>query len=79
MIASMNKGDVTEDERVERLIDYIGECGYLSLTEFSKYCASNGYWDVFRRSGVIFCKLIEEHNKYFVKEMEEDGFEFANQ
>lgn len=75
MIASMNKGDVTEDERVDRLIDFINESGYLTVTEFAKYCATNGYWDVFRRSGVIFCKILEEHNRICMSNRADEYFE----
>lgn len=60
---SINKIDKSEGEKVVELIQYIREYdGYLSITEFAGFCAENGYWAEFRRSGAIFCKIIEEHN-----------------
>lgn len=53
----------TEDERILDLILYIdGYQGYLSVTNFSYYCQSQGKWDMFRRSANIFINLIREHN-----------------
>lgn len=62
----MNKNDKTEGEKVFELIEYIENYqGKISVKAFAKYCASNGYWSEFRRSGMIFCKMIEEHNSIF--------------
>lgn len=63
----LSKDDKTEGEKVKELINYIKQNeGYISVTSFSEFCAINGYWDVFRRSGAIFIKMIDEHNKIFV-------------
>lgn len=60
----INKQDKTEGEKVVELLDYIdGFEGYLKVKDFSRFCATNGYWDVFRRSGAIFIKMIDEHNR----------------
>ena len=59
----INCVDKTEGEKVFDLIDYIeNQENIIKVTEFAKYCAINGYWAEFRRSGMIFCKMIEEHN-----------------
>ena len=59
----INSVDKTEGEKVFELIDYIEKQeNIIKVTEFAKYCAVNGYWAEFRRSGMIFCKMIEEHN-----------------
>lgn len=59
----INGVDKTEGEKVYELIDYIeNQADVIRVTAFAKYCASNGYWAEFRRSGMIFCKMIEEHN-----------------
>lgn len=71
LIESINKIDKSEGEKVVELIAFIrGFDGKLSVTEFAEFCAKNGYWAEFRRSGAIFCKIIEESNKEkgFVKE-----------
>lgn len=53
-----------ENDKVLDLLNYIfAYNGYLSVSNFSCYCASVGKWDIFRRSAVIFIKCIEEHNK----------------
>lgn len=66
LIEYINKSDVSESEKVVIMIENIEQQQkYMTITEFAKYCASAGYWDVFRRSGTIFCKIIEENNYYY--------------
>lgn len=69
LMESINKVEKSEGEKVVELIAWIElNEGKLSITDFALYCASNGYWAEFRRSGAIFCKIIEEHNAKY-----EDG------
>lgn len=66
LIESINKVEKSEGEKVVELITFINEYkGKLTITEFASYCAQNGYWAEFRRSGAIFCKIIEEHNEMY--------------
>lgn len=59
----INSVDKTEGEKVFELIEYIeNQKEEIKITNFAKYCAMFGYWAEFRRSGMIFCKVIEEHN-----------------
>lgn len=68
LIESINKANKTEGEKVSELIEYIeNQNEYITIKSFAKYCAINGYWAEFRRSGTIFCKMLEEHNSQFVK------------
>lgn len=54
----------SEGERVVDLLDYIeSRTEILTTQELSRFCATNGYWDVFRRSGTIFLKCMEEQNE----------------
>lgn len=63
LLESINKVEKSEGEKVVELIEFIGEYeGRLRITDFATHCAKNGYWAEFRRSGAIFCKIIEEHN-----------------
>ena len=63
---SINKNEKSEGEKVVELIDFIKKYdGVLSITDFASYCAKNGYWSEFRRSGAIFVKIIDEHNSYY--------------
>lgn len=73
LVESINKVEKSEGEKVVELINFIRDYdGVLSVTEFANYCALNGYWSEFRRSGAIFCKMIDEHNeKYFAKNRKE--------
>jgi hypothetical protein len=65
LVQYINKSDVSEGDKVGLMIEYIQSFGTkISITNFSKYCSQNGYWDVFRRSGTIFIKIIEEHNQH---------------
>lgn len=60
---SINKNEKSEGEKVVELINFIKEFdGRLTITAFAEYCAKNGYWAEFRRSGAIFCKIIDEKN-----------------
>lgn len=60
---SINKVEKSEGEKVVELIQFIREYdGRLRITDFAEYCAKNGYWSEFRRSGAIFCKIIDEKN-----------------
>lgn len=66
LIESINKCEKSEGEKVVELIEYIRNYdGYLTITEFASYCAKNGYWAEFRRSGAIFVKIIDEHNEEY--------------
>lgn len=63
LIESIKKNEKSEGEKVVELLEYIEKYeGHLTITEFAKYCAMNGYWAEFRRSGAIFCKIIDESN-----------------
>lgn len=60
----INCTNKTESDKVSELIEFIESYqGYLTISVFSKHCASVGMWDVFRRAGTIFIKIIEEHNQ----------------
>lgn len=62
----LNKKEKSEGEKVVELIQFIRDFeGKLPITVFAKFCAENGYWAEFRRSGAIFCKIIDEHNNYY--------------
>lgn len=66
LMESINKVEKSEGEKVVELIAWIEEYrGRLTVSEFAKYCAANGYWAEFRRSGAIFCKIIDEHNQQY--------------
>lgn len=66
LMESINKNEKSEGEKVVELIEFIKAYeGRLSITEFASYCAKNGYWSEFRRSGAIFVKIIDEHNQQY--------------
>lgn len=73
LVESINKVEKSEGEKVVELIQFIKEYeGKLTITDFASYCALNGYWSEFRRSGAIFCKMIDEHNEpYYQKNLKE--------
>lgn len=73
LIEGINKLDKSEGEKVSELLSFIKEYdGKLSVTEFATYCAENGYWAEFRRSGAIMCKILEEHNHQKIDEYVQD-------
>lgn len=58
------EGYKDEGEKIVELIEFIENADkHISVKSFSKFCALNGYWSEFRRSGSIFLKMIEEKNK----------------
>lgn len=60
---SIAKNEKSESEKVLELLDYIDNYqGQLRISDFARYCATNGYWSEFRRSGSIFLKVIVERN-----------------
>lgn len=62
----INAQDKSEGEKVHDLIVFIKDYdGILSVTSFAEYCAINGYWAEFRRSGAIFINIIKEHNESY--------------
>lgn len=63
LVEKINAQDKNEGEKVCELIDFIQNYeGFLTVTVFAQYCAYNGYWAEFRRSGSIFINIIKEHN-----------------
>ena len=55
---------LSEGDKVIELIEIIENADKeISISSFSRACAMMGRWDVFRRSGAIFLKMIEEKNK----------------
>lgn len=66
----VNKDDKTEGEKVNEILDFINEQeDVLTVTKFARWCSTSGYWDVFRRSGAIILKCIEEHNEDIYRRM----------
>ena len=63
---SIQKNEKSEGEKVVELIKFIRDSDRpLTITEFAEYCAKNGYWAEFRRSGAIFVKILDEQNQRF--------------
>lgn len=60
----IQQDDTPEEDKVEGMIAHIlAQNKRVKVTDFALYCAKKGVWDVFRRSSVIFCKILEEHNQ----------------
>lgn len=54
----------TESDKVGELICFIQNWeGNMRVIDLSLYCAQNGRWDIFRRSGSIFLEILREKNK----------------
>ena len=68
LVDILNHQNKNEGEKVLELIEFIETYPKnirLSVTTFSRFCASNGYWSEFRRSASIFCRIIEERNSSY--------------
>ncbi len=63
LIKLIMKNEKDENVKVSELYEWINKQPRpLTVSKFSRWCYENGYWDIFRRSSVIFFKIIEEHN-----------------
>lgn len=66
LIHLINNVTVSEDIKISNIFIFIdGYNGYLTLSTLSVWCLSKGYWDVFRRSAMIFNNVLREHNHDF--------------
>ena len=59
------KNDILEEDKVLKLYDFISNSEYITLNELVKFALKNNIWSEFRRSSLIFIKLLEEHNKIY--------------
>ena len=67
LVQIINNSDKTESEKTFEILEYIENSErVISVTELSKYCASIGRWDIFRRASLIYIKILEEHNQYII-------------
>lgn len=55
--------DVSEDDKILIFIDYLNNTNDYSLKSMIQFACNNGYYDVFRRSGIILIKLLEEYKQ----------------
>lgn len=63
LIKFLNQNDLDENDKVYELYNFIHNSNKkIYLYEFIEFCVKMGMWDIFRRSSLIFIKLIEEHN-----------------
>lgn len=61
--AEAARGRADESRQVLDILDWIdGQQGGVSLTALARWAAQQGRWGTFRRAGVIFKGIVEEHN-----------------
>ena len=67
-LLSKQADSVSEEDAIPLMLDYISNfAGYLSLSAFSSWVASQHFWSFYRRSSLIFVRLIDEHNSVFTR------------
>lgn len=72
----INSSGKEESERVLDLMEYIDSTTTaIRVSDFAKYCAINGYWDIYRRSALIFKDYIKEHNACYYIQASKLGWE----
>ena len=60
----LRNDDKTESEKIIEILNYIDAFEYeILMSDFIRYCAEVGYWDVFRRSYNALYTYIQEHNR----------------
>ena len=58
--------DKDENDKTINLLDYIeSNEDFISITQFMRYCASVGMYDVARRSQTFYLQALKEHNLSF--------------
>ncbi len=63
LVIFLAKHEKDENIKVQTIYSWIEKQPRpLTVTRLAKWCYSNGYWDVFRRSSSIFFRIIDEHN-----------------
>ncbi len=73
ILNSMGKDEGERASDLFKLIDSTTTA--IKISDFSKYCAVNGYWDLYRRSSTIFRDYIREHNQEFYIQSVKQGWE----
>jgi len=64
LVEYIARDDKSEHEKVDALIEYIeNNSDWLTVTYFAKHCARSGMWDIFRRSGAIFMRILSEQQE----------------
>lgn len=57
------KGQADEGRQVCDILDWVdAQEGIISMRSMARWAASEGRWAVYRRAGVIFKTIVEEHN-----------------
>ena len=79
LMESINKDKMTELEKINKMIELINNTdGYISIYNFTSWCCKAGCYDAFRRSQMIFLKMLDENNaKYAKKENNNGGIQNA--
>lgn len=54
---------VDEEKKVLEIISYIdSKDNKITVSDVADFCVKNGYWDVFRRSAIVFVNIVKERN-----------------
>lgn len=64
--AEAAKGQADEGRQVMDILDWVDGQRYISTRDVARWAAKEGRWAVFRRAGVIFKAIIEEHNAEYM-------------
>lgn len=64
---SAQKREAKESEDFLKILDYIDNSLYVSMSDLSRWAASSKLWSTFRRSSSIIRDVIKEHNSYLEK------------
>lgn len=68
LVKFVNNEDNTEEEKIKIIFDFINSTDYyISYSQLVNFVLEKCLWADFRRSSLIFFKLVEEHNKFLDK------------
>ena len=67
LVKYMQDDQKDESEKVSDILHWLDGQGFVTLRMLSEYCSAVGLWSDFRRSAIIFIKLLDEHNQFYKK------------
>lgn len=68
LVKVINNFDSTEEEKITLIFNFIAlQNKKINFSDLVDFVLKKGLWAEFRRSSLIFCKLLDEHNSSMLK------------
>jgi hypothetical protein len=68
LVSFINNDDKIEEDKIKIIFNFINSCDFfISYSMLVDFVLKNCLWAEFRRSSLVFFKLLEEHNKFLTE------------